>query len=115
MQNLPLIIHTGSGLLFALVALPLMLRRVPTNHAYGFRLADAFRSDAVWYDVNAYGGRLLFLYGLGLTTFGLFASPFAPSLHSPWFLAFVLPPFLGVLLIIPPILRFARARAASDE
>jgi uncharacterized membrane protein len=115
MQNVPLILHTGCGLLFAIVALPLMLRRVPMNHAYGIRVADAFRSHAVWYDVNAYGGRLLFVCGLGLTTFGLFASRFAPSAHSPWFLAFLLLPIVAVLFTILPILRFARLRAASEQ
>jgi len=115
MQNLPLILHTGCGLVFAIVALPLMLRRVPMNHAYGIRVADAFRSHAVWYDVNAYGGRLLFVCGLGLTTFGLFASRFAPSAHSPWFLAFLLLPIVAVLFTILPILRFARLRAASEQ
>ena len=36
MQNVPLILHTGCGLVFAIVALPLMLRRVPMNHAYSY-------------------------------------------------------------------------------
>lgn len=114
MQSLPLFFHAGLGLVFAIVALPLLLRRVPMNHLYGIRVADAFRSEACWFDVNAYGGRLLFLYGLGLTSFGLFASGFAPSPGSPWFLVFLLVPVVLVLLTIPPILRFARSRAARE-
>ena len=52
------------GLLFAAIALPLIQRRVPPNPWYGFRFPATLNDPAVWYPVNAYGGRLMLIYGL---------------------------------------------------
>jgi uncharacterized membrane protein len=43
--------------LFALVALPLALRKVPRNRWYGYRTRATLGSDFVWYEANAYFGR----------------------------------------------------------
>jgi hypothetical protein len=47
----------SSGLLAFLVSLPLIYRKVPMNHWYGFRTEEAFESEQRWYDINAFGGR----------------------------------------------------------
>lgn len=44
--------------LFALVSLPLFLRKVPRNRLYGYRTRATLSSDSVWYDANAYFGRI---------------------------------------------------------
>ncbi|MEY2493212.1 MAG: hypothetical protein QOH24_2163 [Verrucomicrobiota bacterium] len=49
----------GAGVLVFCVSLPLVYRKVPMNIFYGVRIAEAFASERRWYDINAYGGRLL--------------------------------------------------------
>ena len=54
----------GSGLLIFLLAIPLILRRVPPNALYGVRTKASFASDSDWYRINSIGGRYLALSGL---------------------------------------------------
>jgi len=42
--------------LFALVSLPLALRKIPRNRWYGYRTRASLGSDFVWYEANAYFG-----------------------------------------------------------
>jgi SdpI/YfhL protein family len=56
-----LITVTIAAAVFALIAIPLMLRRVPRNVVYGFRTPATLASDEVWYDVNAHFGRGLLI------------------------------------------------------
>jgi uncharacterized membrane protein len=46
------------NVLFALVALPLAMRRVSRNRWYGYRTRATLGSDFVWYAANAYFGRV---------------------------------------------------------
>lgn len=52
------------GPVLVLLSIPLMLRWVPRNRFYGFRVAPTLRSDGVWYEINAASGRQLCLLGL---------------------------------------------------
>jgi len=42
--------------LFVLLAIPLVLRKVPRNLIYGYRTARTLKSDEVWYPANAFFG-----------------------------------------------------------
>lgn len=44
-------------LLFVLIAIPLVLRKVPRNVVYGFRTKSTLSDDVVWYEANAHFGR----------------------------------------------------------
>ena len=44
-------------LVLALVALPLALRKVQRNRAYGFRTPTTLSNDFLWYEANAHFGR----------------------------------------------------------
>jgi hypothetical protein len=46
------------------ISIPLMLRWIPRNHVYGFRIAATLADDSVWYDANALIGRHMFLLGV---------------------------------------------------
>jgi hypothetical protein len=61
--------------LFALLAVPLMLRWVPRNVVYGYRTRATLSDDALWYEVNAYFGRALFAASMvsGLAAYGLYS------------------------------------------
>lgn len=45
-------------------AVPLIKRKVRMNPWYGVRIPAAFASEERWYDINAYGGRLLLVFGV---------------------------------------------------
>ncbi len=52
------------GPVLLLLSIPLMLRWIPRNRLYGFRIASTLANDSVWYDANALSGRHMFALGL---------------------------------------------------
>jgi len=44
------------GPILIVVSLPLVLRLVPPNRIYGFRVPSTLRDRSVWYDANARSG-----------------------------------------------------------
>ena len=53
-----------SCLVFAVIALPLALGKVPPNGLYGYRTARTLADPAVWYAVNRASGWALFVGAL---------------------------------------------------
>jgi hypothetical protein len=47
----------GCSALLILVAIPLALRKVPRNVAYGFRTRATMADDEIWFKANAHFGR----------------------------------------------------------
>src|SRR3954468_20239219 len=60
------------GLVTFGVCLPLIYRKVRMNRWYGIRIPQAFVSDARWYEINEYGGRLLARWSWPITFVGIF-------------------------------------------
>ena len=60
------------GPVLVLMSIPLLLRWVPRNYIYGFRVAATLRSDSVWYDANALFARHVFPLGLAMIALELF-------------------------------------------
>ena len=52
------------GPILVVLSIPLMLRWIPQNRLYGFRIAATLRDKSVWYDANARSGKHLFFLGL---------------------------------------------------
>jgi hypothetical protein len=52
------------GPVLLVLSIPLLLRWVPRNNVYGFRIAATLRSDAVWYEANALFARHTLALGL---------------------------------------------------
>jgi len=103
----PILVHCGFGGLLAAGSLPLVLRLVPMNRLYGIRIPKAFASESNWYAINAYGGRLLMVYGMAVFAFGLLARHAAPPPASIWTAVFI----VGPLLLAVPLLGLIRAYA----
>jgi uncharacterized membrane protein len=103
----PIAVHCGFGGLLAALSIPLVLRKVPMNRAYGIRLPKAFSSESNWYEINAYGGRLLFVYGVALCIFGVLVRDSAPPPASLWTAVFT----IGPLALVFPILALINAHA----
>jgi hypothetical protein len=45
------------GPILILLSIPLVLRWVPPNRIYGFRVPPVYRNRSVWYDANALAGK----------------------------------------------------------
>ena len=65
------ITNLSAGILFIVISLPLMTRKIPMNSLYGFRMEKALSSDENWYRINAYGGRQLAFWSLFLVGIGI--------------------------------------------
>jgi hypothetical protein len=52
------------GPVLLVISIPLMLRWIPRNYVYGFRVAATLADESVWYDANALIGRHMFLLGV---------------------------------------------------
>ena len=49
-------LFVGCGLLFVLLSIPMIRRRVPPNGLYGLRVPATFADEWVWYEANARSG-----------------------------------------------------------
>lgn len=61
-QNLkPIITFTVPCLIFIVISLPLIFKKIPRNHVYGFRTEKTLMNDDIWYKANKYGGKSLLM------------------------------------------------------
>ena len=56
--------YLGGGLLFIILSIPLILKKVPPNPIYGFRTKKTLSDKQIWYKANYYCGLQLFYVGL---------------------------------------------------
>jgi len=66
LRTILLILFLTLGFLSIALALPLIRREVGPNSFYGFRTRVTLADPGLWYDANAYAGKSLFGYGLGV-------------------------------------------------
>ncbi len=53
-----------TGLVMAIIAYPLVKRKIKMNHMYGVRFPQSFYSEESWYKINEYGGKILMAWGI---------------------------------------------------
>ena len=53
-----------SGIVLAVVSVPLILGWLPPNGLYGFRVRKTMEHPEIWYPVNRYGGQRLLISSL---------------------------------------------------
>ncbi len=97
-----LFMYVGGGLFLALIALPLIAKKVKPNPFYGFRVPQTLENPALWYPTNKYFGKRLLVVGLveALAAIGL---SFWPSISVDAYAYAVLGVF--VALFIPAIIQ----------
>ncbi len=61
--NMPFWMFAGIGLLFIILGIPMTLRMVKPNPIYGVRTPKCMRDERVWYEANAYCGKLIIVAG----------------------------------------------------
>ena len=107
-----LILDIASASLLIAISLPLLLRAVPPNPYYGFRLAPAFDSDRVWYAVNAYAAKWMIAAGacVLLTAIPLY---FVPDLSID---VYALACLAALVIVLAPgvVLNLRYARRLAD-
>jgi SdpI/YfhL protein family len=64
-------LFVGIGILFIVIAMPLIKRRVKPNSLYGLRVPATFADEWVWYEANASSGRDLAILGIVQLATGL--------------------------------------------
>lgn len=62
---------TTVGLITISLSLPLIYRKVPMNAFYGVRIPASLASERRWYEINAFGGRLLAKWSVLIIISGL--------------------------------------------
>ena len=56
----------GTGIIMALLGVPLFKRMVPPNLVYGLRVTATFKDKEVWYEANARSGRDFIIGGIAI-------------------------------------------------
>jgi hypothetical protein len=72
-------LYVGSGLLLSALSIPLILRHIPPNGLYGFRVKATLENPDLWYTVNVYSGWRLLAAGLS-TVVAAVGLTFVPGL-----------------------------------
>lgn len=69
--------------IFAIISIPLILRKVPRNVIYGFRTGTTLKNDFIWYEANACFGRFFLAGSLfsALLMLFLYFSDIVPAQH----------------------------------
>ena len=100
----------GSGLLTFLLAIPLILRRVPPNAIYGVRTKASFASDSDWYRINAIGGRYLAVSGTIILLVGMAGFLLPVSLFDKYSIGAAV---ATLLVVIIPCIRLCLLKPSS--
>ncbi len=108
----------GCSVLMAVLAVPLMLRKVPRNRIYGFRSKATLRDDRMWYEANAFFGRGLFAAGIvtAVSMLFLYAAPdLSPLVFFKAVAATPVAPQLVTMLLTVRFVRKLEARYRADN
>lgn len=108
-----LILYVASGLLLCGLSIPLILKKIPPNVFYGFRVPRTVNNPRIWYAVNQYAGKRLLVCGLliALAAVGLY---FIPGISVDIY-ATAVAVVLMVTLTASLIQSFKYLRALPDE
>jgi len=98
----------GIGVASIAVSVPLVLRWIPMNRWYGIRTRKAFVSEENWYEINAYGGKAFFVFGLLLVAVAWFGRDLAPDPRSSLAPLFMFLPLAALVPVLIAIRGFSR-------
>lgn len=101
-RTLITVVYAVTGLMLSTLSIPMILRKVKPNPFYGFRVPKTLNNPDIWYEINAYSGRRLFVTGLVAALAAACLDVFAPGLDMGTFstiLAVIVVVTLGVTLV----------------
>jgi uncharacterized membrane protein len=73
-------LYVVGGLILIALAVPLVLRKIPPNPLYGFRIEWTREDPELWYSVNAYTGKWLVFVG-ACSVIGAIVLAFIPGIN----------------------------------
>lgn len=85
-----LAIFAGVGILFVLIALPLVYRKIAPNNLYGVRTNKTLADKTLWYEANHRFGKDIMFGGIGIVIIVVTITALAKSSISPDVLAVLL-------------------------
>ena len=65
------LLNIVSGVLIIGISIPLVKRKIKMNRFYGMRIRKAFESDEIWYELNAYAGKLGIVWSIPIIVAGI--------------------------------------------
>ena len=65
------LLNIVSGVLIIGISIPLVMRKIKMNRFYGMRIRKAFESDEIWYELNAYAGKLGIVWSIPIIVAGI--------------------------------------------
>ena len=96
-----------AGLVFIGLSIPLVMRKIPMNHFYGFRLKKSFTSDENCYNINQYGGRQLIFWSIPLLVLGVLTI-FFPLPENHWVVTLI--GCAPLIVMVPAYLSYQYAK-----
>lgn len=57
-------VYIAGGFLLIIISVPLIRRMIKPNPFYGVRISQTLNKPSIWYEVNQYFGKQLFLIGI---------------------------------------------------
>ena len=94
------VVFAGLGLLMAILAIPMILGKVPPNSVYGFRTKQTISDPEIWYPANAYAGKWLLAWGVMMLAAALLLPWLLPDLTDDNYAALFVKITLGGLLVV---------------
>lgn len=112
---IPLVaLFVGTGTLLTILAIPLVQRRIKPNMWYGFRTKSTLSNSDLWYDANAYSGRLLLLYGIAIVVAAVLVA-LIPNINLDIYsVAMLVVTMIGLLIIVVLCWNFLRTYSNRD-
>jgi hypothetical protein len=96
------------GVIFILISIPLIQRKVSMNMTYGVRIKKAFKSEENWYAINAYGGKQLILWSIPLVLIGIVTFFLPLENKGPLIVLLASAPAIIIIPAIIAILKYAK-------
>jgi hypothetical protein len=101
-------VFAGIGIVSMLVSIPMILRRVPMNRWYGVRTRKAYASEENWYEINAFGGKAFFVFGLLLVAVAWFGRDILPAPRDASAAVVMALPALALFVVLLAVWLFSR-------
>lgn len=94
------VLFAGFGLLLVILAIPMIMGRVPPNNLYGFRTKKTHSNPEIWYPANTYAGKWLLAWGVLMIVAALLLPWLLPDLTEDNYAALFVTLTLGGLLVV---------------
>jgi uncharacterized membrane protein len=109
------ILLASIGLLMVVLAIPMIIQKVPPNSWYGVRIKETIDNPDIWYPTNTHIGYLLLIYGILVIIMSLLL-PFIPGMNPDLYaLMMVALLLVGIVIILIRGKRYVKTLTQEQE